>query len=162
MPTLPPIGPVFTFGMGPLVLINGAFESPRIPFRPALSSFGRRSEILQQVDAFAEGNQQRLILGPNHVVEELRGGRLLDVDQTLLAGADVDQQAERQRQIVFPRELLDGLLFAVLENLEVVLAEVRIDLAALLRPHGIEDVHQVDVDLDGRLLIGGVCSGSGL
>ena len=58
---------------------------------------------------------------------------LFHPDQVPLASADVYQQAEREGQIRFPREIFDGLLLAVLEEVEVVLFQVPYK-RALFRP----------------------------
>ena len=49
---------------------------------------------------------------------------MFGVDQPLLASADVHQQADGQRQIGFAGEVLDLLLLAVFEQVEVAFLQV--------------------------------------
>jgi hypothetical protein len=57
-------------------------------------------------------------------LKKLRCGAALDIDQVALAAAHIDQQADRQREIGLAREVLDFLLFAVLEDGEIGLFQV--------------------------------------
>jgi hypothetical protein len=87
------------------------------------------------------------------------GGALLDIQQVSLAGADVDQQADGQRQIGFAREVFDGLRLAVFEDREIVLGQVA-DQAAVLVMHRSQYVDQRNVHGDGRRqILGGLICG---
>ena len=90
--------------------------------QPLLQQAHGVGQILQQFGFGAELDEERLVLRANHLRKKLGSRALFGVDQPLLAGAGVDQQAEGQRQVGFAREVLDLLFLAVFVNLEVVFA----------------------------------------
>src|SRR5690348_18287260 len=81
---------------------------------------GRVGVILEQLGIGAEADEKREILLAQYGAKELIGGVLFDLDEVHLAGADIDQQADGEREIGLAIEVLDGLFFAILEDLEVV------------------------------------------
>ncbi len=107
---------------------------------------------MQQLGIFAERNEKRLVLGPDHARKELRGGIALDINQPFLARADVNQQSQGDGQIRFTREALDRLRFAVLFDSEVTLLQVG-NQFTLLGFHVEEDVDQIDVNFNDLILI---------
>ena len=69
---------------------------------------------------------------------------MFGIDQALLAGAGVHQQADSQRKVSLAREVLDLLFLAVFVDLKVALLEVADQRAALTADAG-QDTHQVYV-----------------
>ncbi|MEZ5391980.1 MAG: hypothetical protein R2724_03685 [Bryobacterales bacterium] len=106
---------------------------------------------MEQLDVDVEAHQEgQVLVDTQNFVEEGVAGRTLDLDHALLADAGIDEQADGERQIGLPAEILDLLRLAVLEDLEVVLGEA-IDEQALLVPNGRKDVHDLNVDGDDGL-----------
>src|SRR5579863_1555647 len=109
----------------------------------------RAGEVLHQPCLRGEGDQERLIDAfAQHLLEELSAGRKLLRENLNLAQAEVDQQTQRQGEIVLPREVADGLRLAVFLNREIVLVELVHEFAALIAHR-----HQQadDVDTGGEL-----------
>ena len=101
------------------------------PVQPGAQQLRRVGVVLQQLGVLAKADQKRQILLTQYASEKLIGRVLLDLDQVHLAGADVDEQPDGERQIGLAIEILDLLLLAVFEDVEVVLIEIA-DQAALL------------------------------
>ena len=66
------------------------------------------------------------------------------LDEVFLATAEIDDQPERQRQILTAREKGNRLWLAVVENLEVIFCEIGNQFPAGI-PNCERDVHQADV-----------------
>ena len=99
-------------------------------------------------------NQKRLILFvfAQGVIDETRAGAALLIEHPPLAHAGVHQQADGERQIVFTDKVADRLGAAVLVDREVVLGQVRDDLAVFVADRG-KHRHHIRFDRDfGRFL----------
>ena len=81
-----------------------------------------------------------VFLGAQDAIQKPKAGRLLLPENTPLAHAGVDQQAESQGQIRLVRKVLDHLRPAVFEHIEIVFAEHG-DNVSLLVADGGEYVH---------------------
>ncbi len=112
----------------------------------------RAGVILQQLGLFPKADQERQILLPQHVPEELRRRAAFDIDEVALAPADVHQQADGQRQIGFFGEILDRLRLAILQNSEILLLQAG-NQRALLVPDAGQNVHQVHIHFNGRQVL---------
>ena len=122
---------------------------------------GAVGEVLQQVDVHIERQQERLVLGLEHPLQELAAGLLFQRKHALLAARGIQQNAQRQGQIVLGNEALPGLRLLVFGDRAVVLVEVGNEVAVLVLD-GKKHVHQVDLELeggDGLVLLG---SGRGM
>ena len=95
----------------------------------------------------AEADQEGEILGLQKAREELGGGAALFGNEVFLAEADVDEHADRERQVCLAREGPDVLLLAVLVHGNVFLLQVRA-VGAVFVAGGEEEVDEVDVDAD--------------
>src|SRR6266545_4923040 len=78
-----------------------------------LQQLDRIREVLQELGFLAEADQECLVFLSKHLGEKCCGGAPFDLEQILLASADVYQQSDRQRQIRFPCKVLDRLLLAI-------------------------------------------------
>src|SRR5271170_1472800 len=116
--------------------------------KPLAQQFGGRGVVLQQVRVRAKADQERQILGPDHVAEELIGRVLFNVDQVHLAGADVDQQADGQRKIGLAVEIFDFLLLTIFKDGEIVLGKVS-NQAGMLVADIEQDIDNIHVHLNG-------------
>ena len=108
---------------------------------------------MQQFGFFAEADEEGFVLLTQDLGEELGGGIALDIDQVPLAAADVDQQADGEREVGFLGEILDGLGLTLFQNGEILLLEVG-DEGAVLVPYGGQNADHIDVHGDGGDLIG--------
>src|ERR1019366_4383602 len=120
------------------------------PVETALQQAGGVGEVLQQLRVRAKTDEERLVPLLDHLAEELACRAPFNVDEISLAGADVHQHSDGQGKIRLFRKILDGLQFAVLENLEVVLRKI-VDEGAVFIADGGEHAHQIDVDFDRRV-----------
>jgi hypothetical protein len=109
--------------------------------------------VLQQFGFFAEADEEGFVLLTQDLGEELGGGIALDIDQVPLAAADVHQEADGEREVGFPGEILDDLGFALFEDGEIVLLEVG-DEGATLVADGGQNADHIDVHGDGGQLVG--------
>src|SRR5580658_4286107 len=75
------------------------------------------------------------------------------LNEVLLAAANIGDQAQRQRQIVASREEGNGLLLAVVGNLDVVFCEVGDELSLGVADREC-DINQSDVYPDSVQLLG--------
>ena len=66
-------------------------------------------EVLQQIDVHVEGEQEGLVLLPQHLLKKLAAGLLLERQHALLAAGGVEQNAEGERQVGLGDEVLEGL-----------------------------------------------------
>ena len=90
-----------------------------------------------------------------HLVEEALAGAALLIKNASLAQAGIDQQAERQREIGFFREVVDVLWMAVFFQDEIVFAEA-VDNLSVLVAHRRQYVDHFDLNVQrtgGRLLL---------
>ena len=69
-------------------------------------------------------NDEGLIFVPQYLIEEAIAGSALVAKDASLASARVDQEAKRQGQVGFPREVANGLRPAVLVEHEIVLDQI--------------------------------------
>src|SRR6185369_12577765 len=113
---------------------------------------GAAGIVLEQFALFAEADQEGDVLLTEDLAEELVGGAALDIDQVLLAAADVDKEADGQGQVGFSGEILDGLRLAVFKNGEVVLLEIGNQGALFVADAG-QNADHVDVDFEGGQLV---------
>src|SRR3979490_1818669 len=70
-----------------------------------------------------------LVFGSEELLKKADAGLLLVAENTVLAHAGVDKEAEGQRKIGFTGEVLDHLRVAILLEREVFLVEMGDDLA---------------------------------
>ena len=93
-----------------------------------------------------------MIGGPDHGVEEFPRRFALRFNGLPYAAAHVHQHGDGQRQIGVAREIPNLLLAAILADLEILLAQIRDQRAALVR-HRAKDVHYIDVHANGRRIV---------
>lgn len=98
-----------------------------------------------------EVDDECLVFGTQHLVKEAVAGAAFFAENPALAHAGVDQQTEREREIRFAAEVLDGLRAPIFLQGEVIFAQVIDDLAVLVAHRG-KHVHDFHVDSDGVLL----------
>jgi len=88
-----------------------------------------------------------------HLAQEAIAGRALFGEDTALADAGVDQEAEGQRQAGFLGEIADDLRAAVLFEGEIVLGEAKDHLALSIADRG-EEVDNADIRREHRGVLG--------
>ena len=116
--------------------------------------------ILQELGFLAESDQESLVLLAQNLRKELGGRAAFHADQVALAAAHVHQQPDRQRQVRLAREILDGLLFAVFEDGEVLGLQVGYQGPVPVAHRG-QNVHHIDIHPDDRGLLLRSLLGSG-
>src|ERR1017187_7981923 len=105
-------------------------------------------EVLVEIVVGVKLNKDRRVLGAEHGVKNPDAGLLLDGQHALLAGACVDQNAERERLVGIGAEILDGLGLAVFEHVEVALHQAGNQQTVVVL-HIKEDADHVDLRLEG-------------
>ena len=102
-------------------------------------------------------------LSRQDLLQERPANFFLHVEDALLAAAGVDQDAERERQIRFGGEVLDGLRSAVLSDVEVTFGQVG-DERALFVFDVEKQLHHVDINFQRllRLLVVAALVGASL
>jgi len=110
--------------------------------------------VLQKIDVHVERDEEGLVLGPQHALQELASCFLLKGQHALLAPRGVEHNAERKRLVGFRNEVFERLRRLVLNHGAVVPGEVRYEFAALVLD-GEKQIDQVNGQFesgDGRLV----------
>ncbi len=114
----------------------------------------RRGQVLQQFHLAIEVNQEGLVLVAQQAGEKAAAGVALIRQNAPLAHAGIHQQPQRQLQIGLARKICDCLRAPVFFQFEIVLTQIRYDLAFLVANGG-EHIHHLDVHRDGGLILRG-------
>ena len=89
-------------------------------FEPA----NRSGEILHEINVDVETDDERLVFGTQGALEKRASHFLFHVENVHLAAAGIDEDPKGEREVGFGLEIFNGLMLAVLEEVEVVLGEV--------------------------------------
>src|ERR1700693_443324 len=106
----------------------------------------RAREILQELDVGAEADDESLVFGAQRALEKRTANFLLHIEDAQLAPARIKKNAEGQREIGVGLEILNSLMLAVFEQVEVVLVQVW-NQRAMLVLNVKEQLDDFDVDL---------------
>src|SRR5580700_6872867 len=115
-------------------------------------------EILQQVYVAIEADDEGFVVVAQNLFQKCAADFFLHVEDALLAAAGINEDSERERQIRFRSEVLDGLRLAVFGDCEIVFGQVG-NKHALLVFYVEEELHHINVDLQrlpGVLVITGL------
>src|SRR5579884_4059169 len=120
-------------------------------------------EVLEQVDINVKADDKGEIFIPENLTEEIPAHLFFHIEHAGLAAAGVNQNTEGKGKVRLRRKVLDGLRFAILEDLKVIFCEVR-DQRAFFIFHIEKQLNYIDVDLKGfgglvLILIGRRCIG---
>ena len=111
-------------------------------------------ECLNHFRLIVDGHQKGLVLvPPDHVIEEIDGRLLLELQPVADAVGGIQQQPHSQRQVGLPVEKAYLLLRVVVENPKILLIQIRHNFVLLVE-NGKQDVHQAHILANGRRAIG--------
>jgi hypothetical protein len=106
-------------------------------------------EVLQNLRLIVEGHHKcSVLVATQDAIEKIHGGILLELDAVSDAVGSIKEHPYAEREIGLARKETDGLLDVVIENLEIVLFEIRNELIAVIE-HGEKNIDEVDRSGDG-------------
>ena len=115
--------------------------------------FAGGGEVLEKLDFVVEMDEEGFVfVFAQDAMEERAAGGAFLIEDTALAKASVDQEAEGEREVGLFCEIGDGLGLAVLVESEVVFGEI-VDEIAMFVADGGEEINGGDVEGDGRGLL---------
>jgi hypothetical protein len=91
-----------------------------------------------------------VLIFPDHLIKKTQTGAALAIYNTALAPAGIHHQAERQRQVRFPREIADRLWAAVFEQGKILPSEIT-DQHSGPVPDGRQNIDHFDIRREDRL-----------
>jgi hypothetical protein len=111
-------------------------------------------EVLEEFDFVIEVDEEGLVfVFAQDAIEERAAGGAFLIEDTALAKAGIDEEAEGEREIGLFGEIGDGLGLGVLFEGEVVFGKIADEIAVFVADGG-EEIDGGDVEGDGRGLLG--------
>src|SRR5262249_48394686 len=81
-------------------------------------------QVRHQSHVAPHGNENRLVLRPQDLLEKLLHGSFMLLDEPYLTPADIDNEPDRERQVGLAPQILNGASLAVVPQNEILLAQV--------------------------------------